>query len=389
MTVTINGTTGIASPGGDTSTSLTTGTLTATNITTTGETGSLNSINTFGFKNRLINGAQIIDQRNAGASVAVSNATLTYITDRWGVYENCSGAFSWQQVSDAPSNFINSLKCTVTTANSSPSNGDLVLMRQPIEGLNVADLGWGTASAKTVTLSFWVKSSLTGQFGGSFSNSDVTRSYPFSYTISAANTWEQKTITVAGDTTGTWLKTNGIGVYVFFDMGCGSTILGTAGAWAGADYRGATGDTKLIATLSATWQVTGVQLEVGSQATSFDFRSYGTELALCQRYYYRLKTATAYGTAGSGRAYSTSNGQAVMMAPVSMRAAPSASYSSLSNWDSSGVAPIVAMNPISEYSADYRVFTINIQATTFGAGQSVILNSNNNIGSWIDWSAEL
>ena len=164
-------------------------------------------------------------------------------------------------------------------------------MSQPIEGLNVADLAWGTASASTVTLSFWCRSSVTGTFGGALRNSNGTRSYPFTFAISVINTWEQKTITIAGDTSGTWLTTNGVGIYLNIGMGTGTTLSGTAGAWAGANYISATGAVNLIATLNADFYITGVQLEKGSTATSFDFRDYGRELAMCQRY---CQAVTAY-----------------------------------------------------------------------------------------------
>jgi hypothetical protein len=189
-----------------------------------------------------------------------------------------------QQSSVAPAGFTNSLLMTVTTADASLAATDLYDISQIIEGFNVADLGWGTASAVTVTLSFWVRSSVTGTFGGAFGNSAVTRSYPFTYTISAANTWEQKTITVAGDTSGTWLTNNGIGLRLYLGLGLGSTYSGTAGAWSGSFFISATGATNLMATNGATFYITGVQLERGTAATAFEQRLYGTELALCERY---------------------------------------------------------------------------------------------------------
>jgi hypothetical protein len=170
-------------------------------------------------------------------------------------------------------------------------------MVQPIEGFNTADLNWGTANAKTVTLSFWVKSSVTGTFSGSLMNGSVNRAYPFTYTISAANTWEYETVTIAGDTTGTWNTDNSSGILLYFSLGTGSTRLGTAGAWAGSRLQGATGETALVNTLNATWFITGCQLEVGSTATSFDYRPYGTELALCQRYFELITDVTGQNAA--------------------------------------------------------------------------------------------
>jgi hypothetical protein len=239
----------------------------------------------FGFKNRIINGDMRIDQRNAGASVACPAGTVqAFITDRfWAQRYAGTTAFSAQQSTTAPAGFVNSLLFTTTTSGSSGST-DTTFFAQRIEGLNTADLGWGTASAQAVTISFWVRSSLTGSFSGAVNNSGASRSYPFSFSINAANTWEQKTITVAGDTSGTWLTTNGTGVQLTFDLGCGSTYRGTANAWAGASYFGVTSAVSLVGTGSATFYITGVQLEKGSTATAFDYRPYGYEVQLCQRY---------------------------------------------------------------------------------------------------------
>jgi hypothetical protein len=236
------------------------------------------------FRNRIINGDMRIDQRNAGASVTLNDSGI-YTVDRWQGYEDSDGVMTAQQDSSAPTGFVNSLKLTTTTADASLSAGQIVQLTQRIEGTNVADLGFGTASAKTITLSFWVRSSLTGTFGGAIQNSANNRSYPFNYSISVADTWEYKTITIAGDTSGTWLTTTGTGLQIRFGMGMGTDFQGTAGAWVGSDKRTATGATSVIGTLNATWYITGVQLEVGSVATPFERRPFGTELALCQRYF--------------------------------------------------------------------------------------------------------
>ena len=240
---------------------------------------------TMGFRNRIINGAMVIDQRNAGASVSVTD-TNQYTLDRWqGVASDASSKFTAQQSSTAATGFAYSLLATSSSAYSVLS-GDYFMIRQKIEGFNTADLNWGTANAATVSLSFWVRSSLTGTFGGAVVNSANSYSYPFIYTINAANTFEQKTITVVGPTAGTWIgATNGIGLQVKFSLGMGSTYSGTAGAWAAADYASATGATSVVGTNGATFYITGVQLEKGSTATSFDYRPYTTELQLCQRYY--------------------------------------------------------------------------------------------------------
>jgi hypothetical protein len=232
----------------------------------------------FGMRNRIINGAMTINQR------ATSITSSGYTVDRFGYFAGQASKATVAQSSVAPAGFINSLLVTSSSAYTVLA-GDIFELYQVIEGLNISDLGWGTANAQPVTLSFWVRSSLTGTFGGALNNNGLSRSYPFNYTISAANTWEQKTITIAGDTSGTWLTTNGTGIQINWGLGVGSTYSGTAGAWASATYASATGATSVVGTNGATFYITGVQLEKGSQATAFDYRPYGTELALCQRYY--------------------------------------------------------------------------------------------------------
>jgi hypothetical protein len=234
-----------------------------------------------------------IDQRNAGAAVTINVTNDIYTLDRFLAYGQASdGVYTVQQTSTAPTGFTNSLKVTVTTADSSVGAAQYYFLSQRIEGTNVADLAFGTASAKAVTVSFWVRSSVTGTFSGALSNGSFNRSYPFNYTISAADTWEQKTVTISGDTTGTWVTTTARGMALSFDLGCGSNNVGTANAWAGSEFYGATGAVKLIST--------GVQLEVGSVATPFEHRSFGDELARCQRYYEKSYSySTAPGAANS------------------------------------------------------------------------------------------
>ena len=237
-------------------------------------------------RNKIINGDMRIDQRNAGSSVTINATAKAYTVDRWHANgQSSDGVFTVQQSTTAPAGFTNSLLATVTTADASIGADQYYLLCQRIEGYNVADLDFGSAAAKTVTLSFWVRSSLTGTFSGALENSAENRAYPFTYSISSADTWEQKTITIAGDTSGTWLTNNGIGMFVWFDLGCGSNKRGTAGSWTGSNFYGATGAVQLIATNGATFYLTGVQLEAGSVATPFEHRSYGQELSLCQRYY--------------------------------------------------------------------------------------------------------
>ena len=251
-------------------------------ITVGGNT--LGAGNATSFKNRIINGAMVIDQRNAGASVTPTDGQ--YTLDRWQATLSVASKFSVQQDAGSvtpPVGFNDYLGVTSLSAYTVGA-AENFRIQQSIEGFNIADLGWGTANAKTVTLSFWVRSSLTGTFGGVLRSSNADRTYPFSYTISAANTWEQKSVTIAGDTTGAWLTNNGIGVTLRFSLGAGATLSGTAGAWVTGNLVSVTGATSVVGTNGATFYITGVQLEVGSTATSFDYRPYGTELALCQRY---------------------------------------------------------------------------------------------------------
>jgi hypothetical protein len=260
------------------------GTVNADVIQTSTSGGILGAGNASIMKNRIINGAMVIDQRNAGASITPT--TDVYLLDIWKAQASQSAKFSVQQNAGSvtpPAGFTNYLGVTSLSAYSIGA-GDYFAIDQRIEGYNMADLDFGKSTAKTITLSFWVRSSLTGTFGGCFTNNAFNRSYPFTYTISVANTWEQKSVTVAGDTTGTWLTTNGLGMYVQFGLGVGSTYSGTAGSWAAAGYTSATGGTSVVGTSGATFYITGVQLEVGSSATGYEYRQYGNELLLCQRY---------------------------------------------------------------------------------------------------------
>jgi hypothetical protein len=272
-----------------------------------------------GFRNRIINGDMRIDQRNAGASVTPTGASITYTVDRFGTFPNVTSKYSVQQNAGSvtpPAGFTNYLGATSLSAYTVGAS-EIFPISQFIEGFNVSDLGWGTANAKDVTLSFWVRSSLTGTFGGSLANGDFDRSYPYSYTISSANTWEHKTITISGDTTGTWSTTNGLGLRVYWSLGAGSTYSGTAGAWAGTALWSATGAVSVVGTNGATFYITGVQLEAGSVATPFERRPYGTELSLCKRYY-QVVSAFVCATGGS---LSTQVGASVAC-ETEMRSAP-------------------------------------------------------------------
>jgi hypothetical protein len=268
------------------------------------------------FRNRIINGGMVIDQRNAGASVTAT--ADIFCVDRWAIgFGSPVNAFTAQQSATAPVGFTNSLVITAGTGASASTTGYAVL-RQAIEGYNISDLNFGSANAKTITISFWVRSSLTGTFGLSIRNEAGNRAYGATYTISSANTFEYKTVTIPGDTSGTWATTNGFGIHLFFDLGAGSNYDIPAGSWqSGSNMFGVEGTVKLTETTGATFYITGVQLEVGSVATPFERRPYGMELALCQRYFQNMPQWQwyIYNLTGAGT-------QGSMTLPVVMRATP-------------------------------------------------------------------
>jgi hypothetical protein len=265
----------------------------------------------------------VIDQRNAGASVTPSGDG--YLLDRWIYEASNTSKFTFQQNAGSitpPVGFTKYLGATVASAVSISATSYFNL-EQRIEGQNISDLAWGTANAKTVTLSFQVYSSLTGTFGGSLQNSAQNRSYPFSYSIPTANTWTTISVTIAGDTSGTWLTTNGIGMIVYFGLGIGSTYSTTASAWAAGNYFSATGATSVVGTSGATFYITGVQLEIGSSATPFERRLYNQELANCQRYLPAWSTGgTTSSPFGISRGGSTTTAFTHLPYPVTPRVVP-------------------------------------------------------------------
>jgi hypothetical protein len=342
----------------------------------------------FGLKNRIINGDMRIDQRNAGASVTTNGA---FPVDRFIVQNSTDGAFSAQQDTSAPVGFVNSLKYTTTTADGTLTTTQNSSILNRIEGYNVSDLAWGTASAKTVTLSFWVRSSLTGTFGGALRNADNSRSYPFTYTISLANTWEYKTVTIAGDTTGTWLTNNSIGIAVLFGLGAGPNVSGTSGSWASTNYVSATGAVSVIGTLNATFYITGIQLEIGTSATPFERRLYNQELANCQRYYYRMTNAnSSYSSFGIGQSTGTTTIRIMMSIPTTMRTfSQSFDVSSTATWilqNSAGSATISSVG--TSTNNGLNIFELEFTVSTVTAGAVYALYSNTS-AAFVGVSAEL
>lgn len=341
----------------------------------------------FGFKNRIINGDMRIDQRNAGASVTPTNGA--YTLDRWTSYLTQASKFTVQQNAGSvtpPVGFKNYLGVT-SSSSYSVGAGDIFAVYQLIEGFNISDLGWGTADAKAVTLSFQVRSSLTGTFGGALRNSAWDRVYPFTYTISSANTWTSISVTIAGDTSGTWLTTNGIGLGVILGLGVGSTYSGTSGSWSGSTLASATGATSVVGTSGATFYITGVQLEKGNTATSFDYRPYGTELGLCQRYYYRTNSVDLFGGIAMGTVTSSTATSIYMKLSVPMRAQPTITQSSLRSFDGGTAVAVTAISTVrSNYDSIYADINNSAGLTI---GRSAIIQGNNSATGYIDASSEL
>jgi hypothetical protein len=369
-----------------TSVALTTPTIDKINTSVTNT--SLGAGNASIMKNRIINGAMVIDQRNAGASVTPNN---TYTLDRWQFQNSQTSKVTLQQNAGSvtpPVGFINYLGITSSSAYSVTSS-DYFMLAQKVEGLNISDLGWGTANAKTVTLSFWIRSSLTGTFGGSLVNQSGARSYPFTYTINTANTWEFETITIAGDTSGTWLTTNGIGINIYFSVGAGSTVIGTAGAWASAAYYGATGQTSVVGTSGATFYITGVQLEVGSSATGFEYVNYQTSLANCQRYFAKMTNDGSGNNVsiGCGTQVSGTDAYINVKTPITMRTEPTGAIANCLVTDFTNFGNAATLNGI---FSGYDTVTLNLSFASAGStNRPVFLTLANTSGAYLTLSAEL
>ena len=345
--------------------------VTGTTTTTLSVAGNeISAVNSLGFRNRIINGDMRIDQRNAGASVTAVNGD--YIIDRWRAISGAASKFTMGRSAGGvtpPTSFTNYLGLTSLSAYTVGAS-EIFAVRQPIEGFNTADLGWGTANAQAVTLSFWVRSSLTGTFGATLRNSAQDRTYPLTYTVSAANTWEFKTANIAGDTSGTWLTNNGIGIELQFSIGAGSSVSGgTANAWNAGSFQSPSGCVSVVGTNGATFYITGVQLEAGTVASPFERRDYGRELMMCQRYYesYYFRNTT-YGM-GSGTS-------TIMNVPIKVtkRATPTTTIGS----DPDGWTNNFPSASATNYNAD------SLAILSTGATSSVV-----RYGAILSFSAEL
>jgi hypothetical protein len=337
-------------------------------------------------RNRIINGNMVIDQRNAGANVTQTTSVL-YTLDRWSCYGSVASKFTVQQNAGSvtpPAGYTKYLGATSSSAYTVGAS-EFFFIQQVIEGYNVADLGWGAAGAQSVTLSFWVRSSLTGTFGGTLSNDATNRVYPFTYTISSANTWTAISVTVAGDTSGTWQTGTSGGLVVNFNMGAGATVSGTAGAWSGSTLRAPTGAVSVVGTSGATFYITGVQLEVGTKATPYEMQIYSDQLAQCQRYYWKtfnIGTVPASNQGTAGAIFGSSSVVNISFSlstcfPVPMRTTPTMTYYSPnqagSNWsEQSGYVPTLVQLDANEKVVGLRATT----AVAAGGAHSIHMTAS-------------
>lgn len=323
-------------------------TVNSTTVSVGGVAVNAASLNPFqGMKNRIINGDMRIDQRYIGNTTA--NTISGYTVDRWIVTNGgTTGKMVAQQNAGGvtpPPGFSHYLGIS-SQSSYTPGAADYYGIYQWVEGYTASDFAWGTASAKTVTLSFWVRSSLTGTFSGVIQgiNGGTYRTYPYTYTISSANTWEYKTITITGDTsapTGGYVSTNAGMFHVYFSVGCGATYsTSTTNSWISSNVLNVTGGVNVISTSGATFYITGVQIEIGSSATLFERRSFQTELALCHRYYWK----STYNNSGAGwpgilgNCYTQAYYGISFNLPSRMRAVPTITVVNVNSWYKSNVA---------------------------------------------------
>ena len=341
------------------------------------------------------NAAFQVDQRNSGAAVTPANTTVTYGPDRWYMYKNTAATFTIDQDTTAPSGFSYSLKVTNTGTDSSISATDRAIIVHRIEGNKIRHLRCGSSDAATVTLSFYVRSSVTGTHGGAFRNHDANqRAYPFTYTINDADTWERKSITLTLDVTGTWNTDESLGLQLMWGLGVGTDFSATADAWGDGDKNSASGaTTAMLSTSSATWYITGVQLEVGSQPTEFEHKSYADYLQQSHRYFYRYRKTNAYGEFVTIRTYSSDDGTGIHSFPTPMRVQPTLSIDKTVN--STNFA--YSLNSISVASSDANVTSIGVacassSASAFVTGGAAVIQSNGASGAIdisFNFSAEL
>jgi hypothetical protein len=345
-----------------------------------------NTTDRYGFVNRIINGDMRIAQRGTSGTPTSGGAYVS--VDRWNARAATSTGHTAAQSTTSATGFTNSLLFTTGTG-ASPAAGDRNWLRQSIEGFNIADLAWGTANAKTITVSFQVRSSLTGTFAAAIVNDAGDRAWPFTFTISSANTFESKSTTITGPTDGTWGSGNGVGLALSFDMGCGSDYEGTAGQWNTSNKLTVNGATKVIATSGATFYITGVQLEVGSVATPFERRPFGTELALCQRYCQKFGGTGVYDHIGGGFTSTTTQGNIQVPLKVTMRAAPSVTSSTLIVTDIQATSSVVSSLQIVSGQTNQNIGYVTATTTGMTQYRPCFLLTDNSTSGYVIFAAEL
>ena len=349
--------------------------------------------------NYIINGGFDIWQR--GTAAISSTINRSYFADRWAIQQGASGGtFTAQQSTDVPSGagVAYSGLITSTVADTSIAATDQYYVTHIIEGAQCRDLNLGTSSAKTFTVSFWVKSSVTGTFCFSLRNDGATRSYVSEYTISVSDTWEKKSITVAGDTTGTWLVNAGIGLRLEFVLAVGSDrVTATPNSWTATGSQGTSNQTNFMSATGRTFRVAAVQLEVGSVATSFrrNAPSIQGELAACQRYYFRKNTdGSAFAQMGMGQADATTSAAIYITLPVQMRTAPTAvDLSAVSTFSMNNGVVVTTLAGTGGLLVNRTTTTVGALYLGVAGGLTALstytLTANNTTAAYIGFTAEL
>ena len=368
------------------------GNTTTINGTTIGPNLSINSHNTQG-KNLIINGAMNVAQR--GTSFTTTSA---YTLDRWTFQTDLLDQYAHTvtQSTDTPGGFASSLKIEVTTSETSVESTEDLAVTQRIEAQNLQHLQAGTSSAKSLTLSFYVKSSVTGVYAVHLQAIDDSKIFPTTYTINSANTWEYKTITIPPCTIATIDNDNGTGLNLTFITLTGSTYTaGSTGSWQSyASNLFAAGMTANVSSDGDTWLITGVQLELGDAATEFEHESYGQTLSKCQRYYYRIGPEAAYTRFGIASNLTTTAAEVYNYLPVSMRSNPSVETTgTLSNYalyDSDDVltATSIAIEGGNNDGNQLVILDVGVSSGLTDGGSSQLMASNNS-SVFLAFSSEL
>ena len=297
-------------------------------------TGTYVSLNTVGMKNIVINGDMSLAQRSTSVASITTGGYKTL--DRFEMAMDSVGTWTMSQSTDTPTGqgFANSLKLDCTTADAAPAAGDYLIIIQKFEGQNLQYLKKGTASALSLTLSFWVKSTKTGTFIAEIFDIDNNRHISKSYTVDVTDTWEKKIITFEGDTTGAFDNDNGNSLQLSFWLGAGTNFTsGTLQTTWGTEVTAnrAVGQVNIADSTSNDWYITGVQLEAGTTASDFEFLPVDVNLARCQRYFFKINSENSFGAIGSGVYNSTTVCRVTLSYPKTMRATPTISGTNIGN----------------------------------------------------------